>query len=123
MTNLRTCIVGGPGTGKTTLSASYVVPVFHTDDFKSLPWDDQKHEVAKWFRMPGPWVIEGVTIARALRYWTERYDHKPCDHLIILTDVHKPLSLGQRKLYDGTMTILNEEIPHLIRSGVIVEYK
>ena len=71
---LKTVIVGGPRTGKTTLGdrigAECSVAVRHTDELVGkLAWGDDSLEVARWFDEPGEWVIEGVTAVRALRKW------------------------------------------------------
>jgi shikimate kinase len=67
-------IIGMPGTGKTTLANAIGdvlrLDVFHTDDFKDLPWSQQAdHAMATIpnFAKAGAFIIEGITVARLFR--------------------------------------------------------
>lgn len=70
----RIAVTGGPKTGKTSLVAQLVEvldprTVIHTDRFKSLPWVDQARAVNEAAADAGArWLMEGVTVARALRH-------------------------------------------------------
>ena len=99
----RICITGGPRTGKTTLAASLGagMPVTNCDDFIGMGWSESSAHVATLLERPGPWVIEGVQVARALRKWLAAHvpivtDSRPCDRLIILRTPHVELTPGQR---------------------------
>jgi Fe-S cluster assembly ATPase SufC len=104
---MRMLITGGVGSGKTTLSqqvrgsvgADYVR---HTDDLiDTMEWSEVSAHVASvWFHYPGPWIIEGVAIPRALRKYLEANPHAPppCDRIIVLTDQHKDLNARQEAM-------------------------
>jgi hypothetical protein len=69
---MRILVAGAPRTGKTTLAdalaAERGIPVRRTDDLVGrLAWSEASAEVARWLTEPGPWIIEGVASARALR--------------------------------------------------------
>ena len=119
---MRICITGGPGTGKTTLSKQYSVPVFHSDDFVKYGWDAQKTKTAALFNSPGPWVIEGVAVARALRHWLRISSKPPCDLLIVRKTVYRPISNQERNLLSGTETVIAGLIQPLRRLGVAIKY-
>ena len=124
----RICITGGPRTGKTTLAASLGagMPVTNCDDFIGMGWSESSAHVATLLERPGPWVIEGVQVARALRKWLAAHvpivtDSRPCDRLIILRTPHVELTPGQRSMAKGVDTVLAEILPALRALGVEVE--
>jgi hypothetical protein len=41
----------------------------HTDDLIALGWSEASAAVIPWISRPGPWIIEGVAVPRALRKW------------------------------------------------------
>lgn len=81
----KTIIVGGPRTGKSTQARQLRregTPTFCTDPAsrvdepeegvtylpEGLDWSEASAYVAEqWLTMPGPWCIEGVATARAIR--------------------------------------------------------
>jgi len=108
MSGNRTLIIGGPGTGKTTLAAS-LGGGRSTDETKHLPWSDASAEVAKWF--DGDYgIIEGVTIPRALRKWQAQNPGQPppVDKIIILEKPLKELSPRQQGMGNGVATVLGQ---------------
>jgi hypothetical protein len=117
---MRTLITGGPRTGKTTLSRNYAEPTHHTDDTIGRGWSEASAEVARWINRPGPWVIEGVAVPRALRKWLEAFDGKPCDELIVMTHPHVALTPGQMRMAKGVYTVLDQILPELEQRGVKV---
>lgn len=119
---MRLVILGGPKTGKTTLAKSMTLPVKHTDDVMHLGWSEASEMVATWFDEPGPWVIEGVACARALRKWLAANEGQPCDTIIICTEALVPLTTGQRSMAKGVMTVLAEILPELTRRGVEIQH-
>jgi hypothetical protein len=115
---LRIVIAGGPRTGKTTLAASLGLPVFHTDDLIPLGWVAAGAAAADWIDQPGPWVIEGVTVARALRRWLKRHDGAPCDLIAFLARPAIPRTRGQEAMAKGCAKIFSEIAPLLAARGV-----
>jgi tRNA A37 threonylcarbamoyladenosine biosynthesis protein TsaE len=64
----RIAIVGGPGTGKTTLAANVSDRrVLHTDDYVHRPWASVPDDVIRACEGLESFVVEGVQVARSLR--------------------------------------------------------
>ena len=122
---MRICITGGPRTGKTTLSRRMgSALVRHTDDLiGKLDWSGASREVARWFGHPGPWIIEGVAVPRALRKWLAAHQGKPCDRVIVLTKAYTALDPGQATMAKGVNTVWREIQPILRARGVVVEVR
>lgn len=101
----RVAIVGGPGTGKTTL-ASYVQnrPVVATDAFQGMEWEAVPPAIIeRTSRMGSAFVVEGVTTARALRKGLR------VDAVVVLETQHRPDPLpGQLAMAKGVTTVFNE---------------
>ncbi len=79
---LRIAIAGWPRAGKTTMALTranrLACVVRHTDDLIGrLDWSAASEEVARWLDEPGPWVIEGVAVSRALRKWRAAHPGEP----------------------------------------------
>lgn len=133
----RICITGGPRTGKTTLALSmrldiYPCDVRHTDDLieqmKHLgkdAWSAASAEVVNWLSEPGPWIIEGVAVSRALRKWHEAHpgEPPPCDRIIYLQTPHETLTPGQRSMAKGVETVHREVELWLAEHGMETEYR
>lgn len=119
---MRLCITGAPKTGKTTYAQRFP-SVRHTDDVISLGWGNDSAEVATWLDAPGPWTIEGVAVARALRKWMEAHDGKPCDKVIYLDTPRAPQTPQQEAMGKGVLTVMSEILPELYRRGVVLEVK
>jgi dephospho-CoA kinase len=120
---MRLLITGGPRTGKTTtaldLGQKHGVPVYHTDDAIPLGWHAASAEVARWLTVPGPWIIEGVAIPRALRkYLAAHPEGIPCEQCIVLRTPHIALHQGQIAMMRGLLTVLGEIAPELRRRGM-----
>lgn len=129
----RICITGGPLTGKTTLArelwqSAIVEPcLMHTDDLiertKHLgkdAWSEMSRLASLWLDEPGPWIIEGVAVSRALRKWRAAHPGAPAplDRLVYLTAPHGNRSKGQIAMGKGVETVHAEILPWLIDSGV-----
>lgn len=114
----RVVIVGGPKTGKTTLAKKMGGRVRHTDDVMHLGWSNGSQQVSRWFEDKEPCVIEGVAGPRALRKFMSRSDAKPCDKVIVLEQVHRLRTVGQKSMAKGVHTVLDEIRPELERRGV-----
>ena len=126
----RILITGWPRAGKTTLSLSGNFDAHpntalrHTDDLIGhLDWSAASAEVAKWLEEPGPWVIEGVSVARALRKWHEAHPHEspPCDRLIYLRTPHVELNARQAGMGKGVDSVMAELEPWFLEHGLEVE--
>jgi len=122
----RLAITGYPRTGKTTLAerlrVEWGVPVYHTDDFKELPWSDSSLKASLWFNRPSPWIIEGVTVPRALRKWIKRHQQAspseqvpplPVDKILVLTSPRMTLTSGQQNMGKGVIDIIDQLEPWL----------
>jgi len=143
--NERVVIVGGPLRGKSTLARLLFFnrPIYCTDrradardvapaanDLNYMPdeitdWSAQSQHVADhWLTMPGPWVIEGVATARALRKWlAERPGaHVPCDRVIVLRWPHPAAdpTPAQERMAKGVWTVWQEIAQQL---APITEYR
>jgi hypothetical protein len=119
----RILITGGPRTGKTTranASAGDCGPIRHTDDLIATHgWSEASEVVAGWFDAPGPWVIEGVAVPRALRKWLRGHaDGTPCDVVLLLEHPHVPLVAGQAAMAKGLWTVWSEIEGELAARGV-----
>lgn len=147
----RIVICGGPRTGKTTLAwqmfgsggLSYnaaqrsphqatvhfkggTAVLRHTDDLiESHDWSAASAEVAAWLDAPGPWIIEGVAMARALRKWREACpgEPPPVDRVIRLTAPREALSKGQAAMAKGEQTVWAEIEEWLLDAGVPVSLR
>jgi len=124
---MRILIVGGPKTGKTTLSKTLgeklgITPR-HTDDLiGALDWSAASLAVSGWIAEPGDCVIEGVSVVRALRKWLAAYPGSPADKIIYLGQPHQELLPGQQSMTKGVATVWREILPELIARGVVIEF-
>ena len=124
----RLLITGGPRTGKTTLANSLErdgARVGHTDDLiASHDWSEASDRVAEWMNAPGPWVIEGVAVVRALRKWLAAHPAgAPCDRIVLLSKPLEPLTPGQAAMAKGLLTVWDEIRPELHRRNVEIEVR
>jgi hypothetical protein len=120
----RILITGGPRTGKTAFGARVAnvlgVPCQHSDDLVGvLEWSEASEEVARWMERPGPWVIEGVAVPRALRKWLATNDAgTPADRIYWLTDPFVPQSPGQVAMTKGMFTVWRGIAPAIVARQV-----
>lgn len=124
----RILITGWPRTGKTTLSAElgelHRVLARHTDDLIGrLDWSAASAEVAKWLEEPGPWIIEGVSVARVLRKYRDAHPDEPppCERLIYLRTPHVELNARQAGMGKGVDSVISELEPWFAEHGLEVE--
>jgi GTPase SAR1 family protein len=136
----RIVITGGPRTGKTTLANRLAdengdptgITVAHTDDLIAQcahlgkdAWSEGSRLASEWLNAPGPWIIEGVALARALRKWREAHPGEPpaVDKVIRLTEPHVALPKGQAAMTKGEETVWREIESWILHAGVPVEYR
>jgi hypothetical protein len=117
---VRVVITGWPTTGKTAL-ANQLGGGRSTDETIPLSWSEASYVVSTWFDAPGPWIIEGMVIPRALRKWKERNPGlpPPVDRMIYLQRPHQRLTPGQMAMGKGLDTVLDEIRPWIEKSVVI----
>jgi SPP1 gp7 family putative phage head morphogenesis protein len=115
---MRVVIAGGPRSGKTTLAAT-MGEAKHTDDIIDLGWSEASSAAMTWFDAPGPWVIEGVATARALRKWLDANPQgKPCDVVFWMPVPHVMLAKGQSTMLKGCEAVWRQVEPELVKRGV-----
>lgn len=138
----RILITGGPRTGKTTLAEKmfeahdwhHAEPdcdgcgqLRHTDDLIAQcaglgkdGWSEASRLASEWLDAPGPWIIEGVAVCRALRKWREAHpgESPPVDKVIRLTTPHVALTKGQATMAKGEETVWQEIAGWLYAAGV-----
>jgi adenylate kinase family enzyme len=118
----RTLIAGIPRAGKTTLSEALAklhgIEAWHTDVLAGLGWSESSAAAAEWISKPGPWIIEGVSIPRALRKWLAANEGAPCEVVHWMPLERIPLSKGQTTMALGCITVWSQVVPELIARGV-----
>lgn len=121
----RVLICGVSRAGKSTL-ANIIAGggrLLSADSLLNKPWSEQSEIVAQWMDEPGPWVIEGTTVARAVRKWLRTHPvGTPCDQFIWLDTPREHLSPGRLSLAKGTRTIMLEVAPVLAERGVTIDH-
>jgi DNA polymerase III delta prime subunit len=123
----RVLLAGGPGVGKSTRSAVLATELGcearHTDSLRTtFDWSGVSAEVATWFDAPGPWVIEGVAVPRALRKWLAAHPEGiPADVLYWGAVARVPTTPGQNAMAKGVATVWNEIRDVLLERGMRVE--
>ena len=119
MTAPRILVAGGPRVGKTwvadRIGAELGIPVRHTDDLIGTHgWSEASEEVARWMDEPGPWVIEGVAVVRALRKWLRAHPAgRPADLVYRGWSRRIPTTLKQDAMGDGARTVWEEIVAEL----------
>ncbi len=106
----RIALTGGPSVGKTTLSGIVADrPVFHSDDFKHYDWSQASAVMAAAVNLqPGPLVVEGVAVPRALR------KGMLIDAVVLLRKPRMKQATGQISMTKGIFTVLEQwRLEHL----------
>lgn len=67
-TYARVAVTGRPGVGKSRICIDAPVEYLGTDQFAELGWDEQADRVIAWAAERSRWLMEGVTVSRALRH-------------------------------------------------------
>lgn len=100
----RVAIVGGPNSGKTTLSRLVRDrPVVHTDGFRHYSWAAVPEEVIKFVNQHANtkgFVLEGVQAARVLRKGLK------VDAVVVLVEPLEENTKGQTAMSKAVMTVL-----------------
>lgn len=131
---MRTCILGGPRVGKTTLSeamalADLTLRVFHGDAYITDPrvtilpageqWGAAPLVMARDLHaQPGPWLAEGTQLARALRKHLDLHGTRPCDRVIVLRTPRVALTPRQAAAHKVVAKELDSLLPRLVALGV-----
>lgn len=103
--NPRVAIIGGPQVGKTTLANTVTDrPVYHNDQGKHVPWEDQPQYWKDVTAGQSSFVIEGVQAVRAVRKGLD------VDAVIYLDKPHVELTPGQQNMHKGQKTIFDDMI-------------
>lgn len=100
--------------------------VRHTDDLiGKLDWSAASAEVATWLDEPGPWVIEGVSVSRALRKWRAAHSDEPppVDRIVRMIVPVMDLTGGQASMAKGEQSVWGEIVGWLFDNDITVEYK
>ena len=102
----RIAIAGGPKVGKTRICRRCVDdrPVFGTDTYKGLPWEDQPASILGMCEGVPRFVVEGVQTARALRKGLQ------VDCIVYLTKPWIERLPGQERMAKGVATIMRNFI-------------
>lgn len=120
----RLIIAGGPGVGKTTLSAKLArdgLAVHNSDDLRNIGWSEASLKASLWFDASGPWLCEGVAMPRALRKWLARTPAgAPADAFLWLAHPVEERSRGQHVMALGCATVWAEIRPELVKRGVVL---
>jgi hypothetical protein len=94
-----------------------------TDDLVGvLPWSEASDEVARWLESPGPFIIEGVVIPRAMRKWLAAHpDGVPFDRWYLLEEAWLPQTPGQMTMGKGIATVLREVRATCLARGIDID--
>lgn len=132
-TKARIAIAGVPSAGKTseakTISEGCGIELQQTDTLIHRDWSAASLEVAGWFNLAGPWIVEGVTVPRAIRKWFKHQAEDPmqwsvyqtpCDVLLWLGEPHEILEGRRLAMAKTCNSVLTEITPRLTELGVQV---
>lgn len=112
----RIVVGGAPRAGKST----YAPAARHTDDLIGQGWSEASEQAAQWMLEPGPWMIEGVATARALRKALDMTADAPCELLLWFQRPFVELSTHQRSMAKGCDTVLSKIRRDLAARGVAI---
>lgn len=122
---MRTLIAGVPRAGKTSLALALGLAssatVRHTDDLIDLGWSEASELAGLWFDAPGPWIVEGVAVPRALRKWMARSSKRPAEKIVWLDAPRVELTAGQASMAQACRTVWAECVGECIARGVLIE--
>lgn len=143
----RVAIIGGPGCGKSTLAQAHARKlgclVLCTDTLEQAQktgrastqnvlyapsslngqWSPLSLWVSQsWLNRPGPWVVEGVALIRALRKWHEAHPEElpPCDVVYWCREPLIELEPGAHSMLSGHDTIAGSTLDEWPELGELV---
>jgi hypothetical protein len=122
-------VAGGPRAGKShlaeRLSELTATRRRGTDELVTLGWSEGSEAASHWFDEPGPWIVEGVAMSRALRKWLARNPTgAPADTIVHLNAPAAVRSRGQHVMALGCQTVWEDILPELQARGVhIIDFK
>lgn len=120
---MKIAITGPPQSGKSTIgrllaSVLEIEQFLQTDALTHLAWSEASEMVSRWFDLPGPWIIEGVVVPRAIRKWKQRLedenadksrkDTPPWDKILVLRHPHRPLLPGQQTMGKQVLGLIDQ---------------
>lgn len=97
---MRIVVTGSPKAGKSTVAAVFEKMFGYrlksTDELTDMEWSAASEEVSTWLDYSGPWIIEGVTVPRALRKWQTRHPDQPppFDWFVFMAEPRRHLEGG-----------------------------
>jgi hypothetical protein len=114
---MRILVTGYPNSGKTTIAKLLaatgedhnIIPM-STDSLidKTSEWSELSEIASNWFDKPGPCIIEGVAVPRAIRKWRTRHPRgKPPFDIFVF--IRRPLAgylPGQVAMAKGIETVM-----------------
>lgn len=117
------CIVGPPGAGKTYLGEMMALTsgtaLLSTDSLIPLGWSGASQAAAaRITTTTGDLIVEGVAVARSLRYALDATDGAPCAELIYLRTSRRELTARQEGMAAGIRSVLAEIWDRLVERGV-----
>jgi hypothetical protein len=111
---VKIVVTGPPLAGKSTLAVALSkvlnVPLLRTDALIEMEWSAASEEVAKWLDRDGPWIIEGVTVPRAIRKWRRTWGDEtppPFDKAIVIPNSRLPQTSHQKAMGTTVMGLMN----------------
>jgi hypothetical protein len=115
---VRIVVTGYPNSGKSTLANLLVLTsgqlaqdLLKTDALlETHDWSDLSQAVSGWFEKPGPWIIEGVAVPRAIRKWRAKHPKAgpPFDIFVYMRRDFADFRPGQRGMANGLDTVMLE---------------
>ncbi len=80
-----------------------------------LPWGEDSAEVVRWLEEPGPWIVWGSVVPRAIRKWMRSHPAGlPAQRIIWVRPTVDELA----PIAKGVQTVWQEVLPQLIERGL-----
>jgi hypothetical protein len=119
----RIVLIGGPRVGKSTKAAELALDTGHlvwcSDEYRDVEWSKASALAMERLETPGPWILEGCAMVRALRKWLKAHpEGRPCDLLLARFEPREKVSFAQQTMGKGVKHILIEIRRELALRGV-----